>query len=199
MHSAVREETRLTMTVIVRDATEADFESLTKLDLTYTVGDRYLELERSGSTPELTYSMRWRTGPARERVYDDTLTVDSLRDTLQNRADAFFVAEVDGAISGYEMIVNQQSHHAAAQITDLAVHRPARRSGAGRALVDAAATWARDRGLRAVWASPRGDASDTIDFYLRVGFRVSGLSDRWNTNDDHKSGQQTIYMYLELG
>ena len=31
-----------------------------------------------------------------------------------------------------------------------------------------------------------------------LGFRVSGLSDRWNTNTDETDGQQTIYMYLEL-
>ena len=187
------------MTVTVRDATEADFESLIKLDLTYTVGDRYLELECSGSVPELTYSMRWRTGTARERVYD-TLTVNGLRDALQKQTDAFFVAEVNGAIAGYEMIVMQQPHHSAAQITDLAVHKAARRCGVGRALVDAAATWARDRDLRAVWSSPRGHASATIDFYLSIGFRMSGLSDRWNTNtDDAGDGQQTIYMYLELG
>ena len=185
------------MTVTVRDATEADFESLTKLDLTFTVGDRYLELERSGSVPELTYRMRWRTGTARERVYD-TLTAGGLRDALQKHTDAFFVAEVDGAIAGYEMIVKQRFADAA-EITDLAVHKAARRSGAGRALVDAAATWARDRDLRAVWASPRGEAGDTIDFYLSVGFRMSGLNDRWNTNeDDTEDGQQTVYMYLEL-
>ena len=103
---------------LVREATETDFEALTKLDLSYTVGERYLDLERSGSEPELSFSMRWRTGAARERVYD-TLTVDSLREA-RKRVDAFFVAEVDCVIAGYEMIVKQQSHHAAAQITDLA-------------------------------------------------------------------------------
>ena len=36
------------MSIIVRDATEADFETLTKLDFSYTVGERYLKLERSG-------------------------------------------------------------------------------------------------------------------------------------------------------
>ena len=48
--------------VIVRDATEADFEAFTKLDFTFTIGERYLALERSGDAPEFTYSMRWRTG-----------------------------------------------------------------------------------------------------------------------------------------
>ncbi len=184
------------MTVVVREATEADFESLTRLDLTYTVGDRYLELERSGSEPELTYSMRWRTGTGRERVYDE-LKVDGLRATLEKHTDAFFVAELDAKITGYLMIVKPRFTNAA-EITDVAVHRPARRSGVGRALVDAAVAWARDRDLRAVWVEPQGDGGDTIDFYLSVGFRVSGLNDRWNTDEDDTEGQQTIYMYLEL-
>ena len=183
-------------TVIVRDVTAADFESLTKLDLTYTIGDRYLALERSGTEPELTYSMRWRTGTARERVYD-TLTVDGLRDALQKHTDAFFVAEVDGALAGYEMIAKPRWTDAA-EITDVAVDRPARRSGAGRALIDAAVAWARERNLRALWVEPQGEAGGTIDFYLKLGFRISGTNDRWYTNDDGEAGEQTIYMYLEM-
>ncbi len=184
------------MTVVVREATEADFESLTKLDLTYTVADRYLELKRSGLEPEFTYSMRWRTGAPREQLYD-TLTVDGLRDALQKHTDAFFVAEVDGAIAGFEMIVKPRFTNAA-EITDLVVHRPARRSGAGRALVDAAAGWARERDQRALWVEPRGDFAGDIEFYLKLGFRVSGFNDRWNANDDDVEGHQTVYMYLEL-
>ncbi len=185
------------MAVIVRDATEADFESLTKLDLAYNVGDRYLELERSGSGPELTYRMRWRTGTAREVVYA-TLTIEDLRDALHKHTDAFLVAELDGEIAGYEMIAKPRFTNAA-EITDLAVHRPTRRSGAGRALIDAAFAWARERDLRAVWVEPRGDFAGAIDFYLSLGFRVSGLNDRWNTNTDDADGRQTVYMYVELG
>ena len=185
------------MTVVVRDAVDADFEALTKLDLTYAVGDRYLELKRSGSEPELTYRMRWRAGTARERVVD-TLTVDGLRDALQKHTDAFFVAEVDGVIAGYGMIVKPRFTNAA-EITDLVVHRPARRSGAGRALVDAALAWARERDLRAVWVEQQGEAGDTIDFYLKLGFGVRGVNDCWYTNEDDIEGRQTVYMYLELG
>jgi len=185
------------MAVRVRDAMQADFDALTRLDLSYTIGERVLELERSGSVPEFTYRMRWRKGTASERIYAP-LTVESLRAALESEADAFFVAEVDGEIAGYEMLLKQPDHHGTAQITDLAVHRAARRSGAGRALVEAAANWARERGLRAVWASPRGNSEDTIDFYLKLGFRVSGLNDRWNTNADTTEGLQTLYLYREL-
>ena len=184
------------MPVTVRSATTADFEALTKLDLTYTVGDRYMTLERSGSEPEFTYSMRWRAGTPRERVYSSYTVEDLHRLTQEN--DAFLVAETGGALVGYTMLLLQPSHHGAAQMNDLAVHKPARRSGAGRALVDAAAAWGRERGLRAIWASPRLESAQTIDFYLRVGFRASGINDRGNTNQDDADGQQTIYMYLEL-
>ncbi len=183
--------------IIVRPATEADYEPFTKLDFTFTVGDRILVLERTGTVPEYAYSMRWRTGTPSERVYSE-YTVDDLR-RLQRENDAFLVATLDGALVGYEMLLLQPSHHGAAQMNDLAVDKAARRSGAGRALVDAAAAWARERGLRAIWASPNGNAKDTIDFYLSVGFRISGVNDRWNTNTaDTEPGQHTIYMYLEL-
>ena len=184
------------MPVTVRDAIEADFEPFTKLDFTHTVGDRYLELERTGDEPEFTYSMRWRTGTPREEVYSD-YTVEDLH-RLQKENDAFLVAEVDGELAGYEMLLLQPSHHGAVQMNDLAVSKDAQRRGVGRALVGAAAEWGRGRGLRAIWASPRLESAQTIDFYLKVGFRASGLNDRWNTNTDDADGQQTIYMYLEL-
>ena len=183
--------------VVVREATEADFEAFTKLDFTHTVGGRYLELERSGDEPEFTYSMRWRTGTPREEVYS-AYTVDDLR-RLQKENDAFLVAEIDGELVGYEMLLLQPSYYGAAQMNDLAVHKPAQRTGVGRALVEAAASWGRERGLRAIWASPSGKSKNTIDFYLSVGFRISGVNDRWSTNTaDTEPGQHTIYMYLEL-
>ena len=183
--------------IIVRLATEADFESLTKLGLTYTVGDRYLELRRSGSEQEPTFSLRWRTGDARDVLYD-TLTVDGLHQTLEKHTDAFFVAEFDATIAGYLMIIMPRWTDAA-EITDVAVDRAARRSGAGRALIEAAVAWGRERSQRALWVEPQGEAGGTIDFYLKLGFRISGTNDRWYTNtDDTEAGEQTVYMYLEL-
>jgi ribosomal protein S18 acetylase RimI-like enzyme len=182
--------------VVVRPATAADFDALTKLDLTYTVGDRYLALERSGSEQEPAFSLSWREGTAREAVYD-TLTVDGLRDALDKHTDAFFVAELSGAIIGYLMIIKLRFTNAA-EVTDLAIDRQVRRSGAGRALVDAAAAWARERELRGLGVEPRGEAGHTIDFYLSLGFRISGHNDRWATGDDGIDGRQTVFMYLDL-
>lgn len=182
--------------VTVRPATEADFAALIQLDLSYTAGERYLELYRAGSAPEWTFALRWQRGEPSERVYAE-LTVEGLTRALGGGADLFLAAEWDGAIAGYLMVLLPRWTDAA-EITDLAVHRPARRHGAGRALVDAALAWARERNLRGLWVEPRGETRDGIEFYLRMGFRIAGFNDRWNSNRDDEPGQQTVYMYLEL-
>jgi len=87
----------------------------------------------------------------------------------------------------------------AAEITDLAVDIAFRRRGAARALVDAAAEWARERRYRALWVEPRADNHAAISFYVSLGFRVSGFNDRMYTNTDNADGRPTIFMHLALG
>ncbi|MEX0786530.1 MAG: hypothetical protein WD939_07835, partial [Dehalococcoidia bacterium] len=70
--------------ISVRPATEADLLPLTKLDLTYAAGTRLLALERTGSEPELTFSLRWRGGEPVERAYAE-LTVEGLRGVRPGR------------------------------------------------------------------------------------------------------------------
>lgn len=183
------------MPIAVRQATETDLPALTRLDLTYPT-DRYLALERSGEPPEHTFVLRWRNrAPERMAVYA-TYTVEGLRDAL-SRADLFLVAEVDAESIGLFIAV-APSWTNAAEITDLAVDIAFRRMGAGRGLVDAAAAWARLRGIRALWVEPRADNHAAISFYVSLGFRLAGFNDRAHSNEDHEPGRTTVYMYLEL-
>ena len=182
------------MPVAVRPASEADLPALTRLDLTYPT-DRVLALERSGRPPQHTFAFRWRTRePGSSLAYD--YTEEALRGYL-SRADRFLVAEVDGDIAGL-LVVLLPSLRDAGEITDLAVHRPCRRRGAGRALVDAALEFARSRGLRALWVEPRADNAEAIEFYLSLGFRFSGFNDRMYSNRDDEDGRVTLLMYREL-
>jgi ribosomal protein S18 acetylase RimI-like enzyme len=184
------------MPVTVRPATESDFHSLARLDLTYPT-DRVLALDRSGEPPEHTFALRWRSRvPAPMAVYA-TYTVERLREAV-DRTDLFLVAEVDGELAGLLMIVAPEWTDAA-EITDLAVDIAFRRSGAGRALVDATVEWAREHEHRALWVEPRADNHAAISFYVSLGFRVSGFNDRMYSNADHEDGRPTVYMYLELG
>jgi ribosomal protein S18 acetylase RimI-like enzyme len=184
------------MPVVVRPATEGDLPALTRLDLTYPT-DRFLALERSGDPPEHTFALRWRNRvPAPMAVYA-TYTIDGLRQAL-GRTDLFLVAEVDGDVAGLLMII-VPSWTDAAEVTDLAVDIAFRRLGAGRALVETAAEWARERRYRSLWVEPRADNHAAISFYTALGFRLSGFNDRLYSNTDHEDGRPTVYMFVELG
>jgi len=180
--------------VAVRPATEADLPALTRLDLTYPA-DRVLALQRSGRPPQHTFAFRWRGRGPETAVYAE-YSEQGLRDALA-RADVFFTAEADGEPLGL-LIVVVPPWTDAGEITDLAVHRPHRRRGVGRALVDAALQFARSRGLRALWAEPRADNAAAIEFYLSLGFRLSGFNDRMYSNRDHEHGRVPLLMYQEL-
>ena len=182
------------MSITVRPATEGELAGLAKMDLTYPTG-RLLSLKRSGAPPELSFEFRWRDAPPGEAVYGD-YTEDGLRRAL-TRPELFIMGEVDAQPAGLLMIV-LAGYTDAGEITDLAVHRPLRRRGVGRALVQASADWARDRGLRALWVEPRADNAEAIGFYMSLEFRMSGFNDRLYANGDHEAGRPTLYFYLEL-
>ena len=181
-------------TIAVRPATDADLPALTRLDLTYSTA-RVLALERSGQPDEPAFAFRWRTGEPGTEVYAK-YSAEQLRGALA-RADLFLTAEVDGEPAGL-LIVIKPPWTDAGEITDLAVHRPCRRRGAGRALVDAALEFARSNGLRALWVEPRSNIAGAIEFYLSLGFRLSGFNDRMYSNHDHEDGRVTLLMYREL-
>ncbi len=179
------------MGVTVRPASDADLAMLAVIDVTVATG-RILSLERSGTAPELTFGLRWRAAAPGEESYDD-LTAEGFRKALA-KTDLFLLADVDGERAGYLMVV--LPHYTdAGEITDLAVHRALRRRGVGRCLVEAATAWARERNLRALWVEPRADNASAIEFYLSLGFRISGFNDRMYSNQDDE--RPTIFMHLD--
>jgi ribosomal protein S18 acetylase RimI-like enzyme len=180
--------------IIVRPAAEPDFEALSRLDLTYPTS-RFLRIERSGIAPEHTYELRWHERPTSDTVYNE-YAIERLPEAL-SKVDLFLVAESEGVAVGLLMIM-LTSWTTAAEITDLAVGREARRQGAGRALLDGAIAWAKQQGRLALWVEPRADNAPAIEFYLRNGFRLSGFNDHLYSNADEEPGQQTLYMHLEL-
>jgi len=78
------------------------------------------------------------------------------------------VAEVDGAIAGFAVVVDQEDK---AELDGLFVEPALWRLGIGKALVNEAVRLARDRGLSlmTVVANPAAQ-----DFYERCGFAVEG-------------------------
>ena len=179
---------------VVRSASKADLPALTRLDLTYPT-TRYLAIDRTGTAPHHSFAFAWHNREAPDAVYAD-YSLDRLEGAM-TKADLFLVAHLGRSPVGLLMIV-VPSWTDAAEITDLAVDRNARQSGVGRALINAASEWARNRGHRSLWVEPRSDNADAIEFYLRLGFRVSGFNDRMYSNTDHAPGATTLFMHLEL-
>lgn len=185
----------------VRPVTEEDFPAIQSLDLTYDT-KRRLSIDRAGSpsTPTLTFRYIEREGsqPAVYARPDSAWLASALE-----RADRFLLAEVDGLVVGYLIVLvpeagDQPASDLAAEITDLAVDRSARQKGAGRTLVAAAVDWARQRSYRALSVEPRADNAAAIEFYVTLGFRLSGFNDRLYSNSDHEPGETTLFMHLDL-
>ena len=181
--------------VAVRDVRESDLAPLAAMDLRYDAS-RVLHLEREQDGAEHRFAFGWRERRAEPVIYA-TYPVERLRDAMA-KVDAFFVAEVAGVPAGLLMIV-KPAWTDAAEITDLAVDAGHRRSGAGRALVERAPAFARERGLRALWVEPRSDNAAAVEFYLALGFRLAGFNDRMYSNEDDSDGRLTLFMYREVG
>ena len=179
---------------IVRPVQVEDIPALTKLDLRYDAG-RVLAISRDESADRYVFSLRWTDRPQSAELYN-TYDESRLRAAI-DRVDLFLVAELAGVPVGL-LIVMLPKWTDAGEITDLAVDAPARRSGAGRILVDAAVAFARARGLRALWVEPRSDNAAAVEFYQALGFRLSGFNDRMYSNADDAPGRTTLFMHLEL-
>jgi ribosomal protein S18 acetylase RimI-like enzyme len=178
----------------VRAASESDLPALVAMDLHYPT-TRVLALDRRQNGDEHRFAFRWREATSAPAVYA-SYSVEQLRGAL-GRVDAFFIAEAGAACVGL-LIIRVPVWTDAGEITDLAIDAAHRRTGAGRALVERAADFARERGLRALWVEPRSDNADAIAFYLKLGFRLSGFNDRMYSNHDDADGHVTLYMYREL-
>ena len=101
---------------------------------------------------------------------------DALRASVQRRsiAEASFVARVDGEVVGVALV--ERASSGTAELALIAVHADHRGGGIGRALVDAAATWAGFAGVSLLEVHTVGPSFEddgyaaTRAFYRSCGF-----------------------------
>jgi ribosomal protein S18 acetylase RimI-like enzyme len=178
----------------IRDARPEDCSALAAMDLTYE-SRRMLVIERAGDAAEVAWTARWRDTAPAELNYA-TYTEHGLQAAL-TKVDRFLVALSGDAPAGLLMILKPPWTDAG-EITDFAIDRAHRRSGAGTALLAGAIGHAREQGLRSLWVEPRADNDAAIAFYLARGFRISGFNDRMYSNDDDAPGRTTLFMHREI-
>ena len=97
---------------------------------------------------------------------------DRLSRILLREDQQFFVADVDGRAVGWVHVVFTEyvDAEAFAAIAGLVVDRDHRRVGIGRALVDRAERWARDRGCAIVRLASRATRTAAHRFYETLGY-----------------------------
>lgn len=103
--------------------------------------------------------------------------VDSLND-LSDPDSAAFVAERDGSVVGF-VCVSERKHFTGevdTYIGELVVSREAEGTGIGRALVDAALAWGRDRGRRRVVVDTGAANISARAFYAALGFQEEDIT-----------------------
>ncbi|MGH3359382.1 MAG: GNAT family N-acetyltransferase [Nocardioidaceae bacterium] len=105
----------------------------------------------------------------------------AFRDLLPNGAATpdhrLFTARADGEEIG-TLWLYVSAEHADAFIYDIAVHEPQRGRGLGRALLGAAETWSRERGMRSVSLHVFGHNAVARRLYVSAGYEVTDLSMR---------------------
>jgi ribosomal protein S18 acetylase RimI-like enzyme len=101
----------------------------------------------------------------------EPLSEDELRAYLADPNVLHWVAEEAGQVTGH-MLCHQLRMRAgtAAELVlyEIGVRKDARRRGVGRALVDTALGWMKQRKMKAIWVL--ADNPDAIEFYRACGF-----------------------------
>jgi GNAT superfamily N-acetyltransferase len=135
---------------VVRPATVADLETIRAIGI--AAGERF----RASDDRRIA-----------ERADDPPYEIEALAEVL--RSGAAWVAEVDEQVAGFLLA---EPLDGSAHVEEVSVRPEAEGRGLGSALLDAAAGWARARGLGGVTLTTFRDVPWNRPFYERRGYRV---------------------------
>ena len=91
---------------------------------------------------------------------------------LDSAREVVFVAELDGQVAGYvhAEVYSLLYFEPMANILGLAVSSAFRRKGVGKALMQRAEDWARERGMKEIRLNSGGTRKEAHEFYRAIGF-----------------------------
>jgi GNAT superfamily N-acetyltransferase len=127
---------------------------------------------RAADAPALVGAYEWLFAPpgVRPPGWDPAAAEARLRDLAGGERATLFVAEVEGEIVGLCSVyldIESVRFGQRAFVEDLAVHPDRRSAGHGRALLDAAKDWARERGATHLELDSGEARTDAHRFYER--------------------------------
>jgi ribosomal protein S18 acetylase RimI-like enzyme len=112
---------------------------------------------------ELLHGTDWREHQERE-----------VREALESPSMTFWVAETDGAVTGFVAARVVDPRRAIGEVYIVGVDPSAQRTGVGAALTEHATGWLRDQGMRVAYISTGGDPAHAPAraLYERLGYRA---------------------------
>lgn len=112
------------------------------------------------------------------------------------RAVEYAAMDESGVLIGYASAVYEEWNRRVV-LWELCVAPRGRRRGAGRALIDSVASFARVVGARQVLAETQNVNYPAVQFYLRCGFRLAGLDTDFY--DPEGPGDDEVALFMVLG
>lgn len=139
---------------------------------------------RPGEEEAIVPLYEWLFAPpgTRPASWDERRAAVALRQALESHDCAVLVAESDSELIGF--ITGYQDLHSVrfgyrAWVEDFAVHPDRRSHGVGKALLDAAKAWARERGATHLELDSAEARKDAHRFYEREGAAYRSYSFGW--------------------
>ena len=115
-----------------------------------------------------------------------------LSDSLQEQPDGVLVAEVDGEVVGFAIVVHREWFNIA-YLDYIQVRREWIGKGIGHQLLEECIDWAKDKGARIIYTETGKDNERAISFYNRHNLQITG-----HIPDYYRKGLDAVILVKRL-
>jgi ribosomal protein S18 acetylase RimI-like enzyme len=115
---------------------------------------------------------------------------------VDNPEKVIFLAYVEGIIAGQIILYKYWNNYA--YVEDIAVAAEFRRHGVGRALIDQAKQWARQKQFPGIMLETQNNNVQACRFYESCGFQIGGFDNMLYRGLDSSTDEVAIYYYFHF-
>jgi len=183
----------------IRPLALADVARLGQIDANFT-SDRFLDLQRSGSGLNVSWSLTERPLDPPFVSTDYGVHAHEHAQIVQRvrAGDGLQLIVEDGSRAVAFVDVEWQRWRNAAFVWNILIDRAQRRQGLGMQLMQRIVDWARGAGLRAIVCETQTNNIAACRFYQKSGFRLCGVDDHFYSNEDIAVKEVALFWWYEI-